>query len=466
MLENNNYFEKRIANETWKTYNSLEEKNVELLKRYKEAADEINKELYKAAEELKTSTPSLSQMYRNNRLKKLKSGIESIVNELSRHTEKQGLSNMEKGVRDVSKNISAALNYGFYETDKALTMRLANTKWRGEDFSSRLWKNTEKLEKNLNNIIFHGLHQGNTVVQMAIALDGAMHKGFNAANRLIRTETMHCLNNAALERYREAGIEQVEICAAQDERTCEICGTRHEKKYKLENCPAMPFHANCRCTVIPYIDMGEELQDSLDDGIIKTNGGLAGLMSLEYQRYGRNKQTLINSTYINSGEYRNKFDKITDNKDVSRVLYSKAKEMLNHRSGTLIEDMYWIDGDTGKVVLSALDEKTEGMITYTDNITRTIKERTNLITLHTHPNSMPPSIADFNSAYSHGYRTGLVICHDGTIYAYTSKEHVRAKMYDLYVQGFMETLRDEKEAQLKALEELKKSFDIDFWEVK
>lgn len=465
-MENNNYFEKRIANETWKTYNSLEEKNIELLKRYKEAADEINKELYKVAEELKTSTPSLSQMYRNNRLKKLKSGIESIVNELSQRTEKQGLSNMEKGVGDVSKNISAALNYDFYETDKALTMRLANSRWRGEDFSSRLWKNTEKLEKNLNSIIFHGLHQGNTVVQMAIALDGAMHKGFNAANRLIRTETMHCLNNAALERYREAGIEQVEICAAQDERTCEICGSKHEKRYKLENCPAMPFHANCRCTVIPYIDMEEELQDGSDDGIIKANGGLAGLMSLEYQRYGRNKQTLINSTYINSGEYRNKFDKITDNKDVSRVLYSKAKEMLNHRSGTLIEDMYWIDGDTGKVVASILNETIESGILYTAQVKNAIQGKNNIISLHTHPSSMPPSIEDINSAFSNGYMLGLAICHDGTVYAYTSQEHVRAKIYDLYVQGFMETLRNEKEAQLKALEKLKKSFKINFWEVK
>lgn len=34
-------------------------------------------------------------------------------------------------------------------------------------------------------------------------------------------------------------------------------------------------------------------------------------MSLEFQRYGRNKDTLINNTYIDSGEYRNKFNGIT-----------------------------------------------------------------------------------------------------------------------------------------------------------
>lgn len=65
-------------------------------------------------------------------------------------------------------------------------------------------------------------------------------------------------------------------------------------------------------------------------------------MNLEQQRYGRNKNTVINHTYIESGEYRRKFDKITDNKEIDRILYLKAKEMLNHRSGTLYEDLYLI----------------------------------------------------------------------------------------------------------------------------
>lgn len=56
-------------------------------------------------------------------------------------------------------------------------------------------------------------------------------------------------------------------------------------------------------------------------------------MPSEYQRYGRNKGTQINNTYINSGEYRKKFDGITDNSSINRLLYSKAKEMLKHRSG-------------------------------------------------------------------------------------------------------------------------------------
>ena len=59
----------------------------------------------------------------------------------------------------------------------------------------------------------------------------------------------------------------------------------------------------------------------------------------EAQRYGMNKETYLNSTYINSGVYKKKFDTISNSKKLSRVLYKIAKKMLVHRSGTKYEDM-------------------------------------------------------------------------------------------------------------------------------
>ena len=46
----------------------------------------------------------------------------------------------------------------------------------------------------------------------------------------------------------------MEIYTAKDERTCEVCGTRHEKKYKIDKRPILPFHPNCRCTYLPVIN--------------------------------------------------------------------------------------------------------------------------------------------------------------------------------------------------------------------
>ena len=48
----------------------------------------------------------------------------------------------------------------------------------------------------------------------------------------------------------------------------------------------------------------------------------------EGQRKGRNKATVINETYIESGEYRRKFDKITDSPELNRKLYQLAKQIL------------------------------------------------------------------------------------------------------------------------------------------
>lgn len=63
----------------------------------------------------------------------------------------------------------------------------------------------------------------------------------------------------------------------------------------------------------------------------------SGRMALEYQRYGRNKETLVNKSYINGGKYRRKFDVLTNNDDVNKALYDSAKTALKHRSGTLLE---------------------------------------------------------------------------------------------------------------------------------
>lgn len=189
-------------------------------------------------------------------------------------------------------------------------------------------------------------------------------------------------------------------------------------------------------------------------------------MSLEYQRYGRNKETLINNTYINSGEYRRKFDNITNDSEVSRALYSKAKEMLKHRSGTKIEDMCWIDGNTGKIVASIMNEQQEERIIYTEAVLKAISGNDNLIALHTHPSSMPPSVADFNSTFRNGYDISIVLCHDGKIFQYVSKEEINSRLYAQYIQRYIREGYAEYDAQLWALEKLKENYDIDFWEVK
>jgi hypothetical protein len=185
----------------------------------------------------------------------------------------------------------------------------------------------------------------------------------------------------------------------------------------------------------------------------------------EGQRYGRNKDTQIDSSYINSGEYRKKFDAISDNEKLNKKLYSIAKRMLEHRAGTLYEDMYWLEPDTAKVVAQEIDGMTEEQIDYSGKTIKMINHNPGLITIHSHPNSYPPSVVDFNSNYAHEYILGIICCHDGRIFIYNANEAIEEDLYTAYVKKYKLEGKSEFEAQWAALEAVRENTDINFKEV-
>lgn len=154
----------------------------------------------------------------------------------------------------------------------------------------------------------------------------------------------------------------------------------------------------------------------------------------EEQRYGRLKKTTINHTYINGGEYRKKFDTITESANLNRLLHRISKEMLIHRSGTLYEDMYWIDAEKEEILCCKTDETVPQQISHSDILDKKIAKCNSIIALHTHPYSLPPSADDFNCFLEYNYKLGLVICHDGTIYAYLSLRKIDLSLWEKYCE--------------------------------
>ena len=189
------------------------------------------------------------------------------------------------------------------------------------------------------------------------------------------------------------------------------------------------------------------------------------MRELEQQRKGRNKNTIIDYNYISSNRYRKKFDYISNDKKLNKLLYKIAKKMLLHRSGTECEDMYWIDLINGKIVCKITDSKYKQKILYTTTIKKMIKKSENLLTIHTHPDSFPPSIDDINSNYDHNYEIGIVICHDGRVYMYSAEERINVNYYKLTVEDYLKNGYNEDTAQIEALKELQKKFSIYFKEV-
>lgn len=185
----------------------------------------------------------------------------------------------------------------------------------------------------------------------------------------------------------------------------------------------------------------------------------------EETRPGRDKSTTINASYIASGEYRRKFDQITNNPDVNRLLYHLAKQMLQHRSGTHFEDMYWIDPKKCVVVAEELTSTVEGVVKYSEKLKRELFLYNGLITIHSHPNSFPPSIEDLNSNFSNSYRLGVIACHDGKVFVYNSEEEISRNYYGIKIASYKNSGYNEYEAQIMALTDCSKNFHINFREV-
>lgn len=278
--KNSEYWEKRIADKTtWRLYNTLEEKNRALLEMYQDATREINSAIYELGEKLsKDGQIKRSELYKYNHLKNLQAKMNSILKTLGGTIEEFASGNMEDAFKENYSDILKSLGKkGFDLPNKKLMEALLKKPWFGGNFSDRLWGNTEKLAQILNSELRQGLQQGKTTTEVAAKIAALMQSSFNSAHRLVRTETMHCLNQSSLEAYKAGGVQFVQFWAAMDERTCPSCGALHGKIYAIDKVPVLPLHAHCRCTYLPVTDpqmiekyLREEVVKSAKGGIINT----------------------------------------------------------------------------------------------------------------------------------------------------------------------------------------------------
>lgn len=264
--QNSEYWEDRIANETWKTYNDLEEKNIELLKMYEKSSRNIKNELLALAEKAeKEGSLGRTDQYRFNKLLGQQGEIYKECERLGEQIEKHSINGMKQGGKDVYKNIMQSLgNNDFAYPNKKTMEQMLRSPWHGSFFSERLWRDMGKLERNLNGVINDGIATGKTITEMAVQLSNVMQQSFNVTHRLVRSETINYLNRSAKLGYEKAGIKKVQWWAAEDERTCKICGSNHEKEYDINKAPILPCHPGCRCTWLPVIETSTPEIETVD----------------------------------------------------------------------------------------------------------------------------------------------------------------------------------------------------------
>lgn len=134
--------------------------------------------------------------------------------------------------------------------------QLINNIWcnDGKSWSDRIWNNINKLRQELNDGLMDCVITGKPTSVLKQNLMDKFGVSFNRADSIVRTEYAHIQTQAAQQRYKDAGVKEIEVWADYDERRCDICGKLHKKKFPVNSQMPVPAHPRCRCRIIPVIE--------------------------------------------------------------------------------------------------------------------------------------------------------------------------------------------------------------------
>lgn len=197
---------------------------------------------------------------RINRLEALKANIETKTalladrekRELKRLLEDVSGDTYYRSIYDTQ--IGTGLGFEFSALPKGAVNAIVNDRWKGANFSDRIWQNTSALANSAYGIVARGIMTGAGPQVMARQLADAMQSGMYSSMRLIRTETNRVHNAAEKAAYEEEGITEYRFLATLDGRTCDVCGALDGKTFPVseakEGINYPPLHPNDRCTTV------------------------------------------------------------------------------------------------------------------------------------------------------------------------------------------------------------------------
>lgn len=144
----------------------------------------------------------------------------------------------------------------FTRIDREGALKLINAIWcaDGQNFSQRIWKNTNNLINTLNEGLVNCVITGKKPSELKKVLRERFDVSHSQANNIVQTELSHIQNTAARQRYLDMGVKEFQVWASKDERRCDVCGKLHKKIYSIYEPVPVPVHPRCRCSIVPVIE--------------------------------------------------------------------------------------------------------------------------------------------------------------------------------------------------------------------
>lgn len=165
----------------------------------------------------------------------------------------------------------------------------------GSNFSNRIWKNKEKLVKELHTELSQSLIRGESPDKAIKHLTEKMEVSEKQVKRLVLTELAAIRSKSRLDSYKALDVEQYQIIAIIDSKTSELCQELNRKVFLLKDyevgITAPPFHVCCRSDIIPYY--GDD-KDNNKETTIKNNSTKKAISKdITYQEW---KETFVDGS--------------------------------------------------------------------------------------------------------------------------------------------------------------------------
>lgn len=132
------------------------------------------------------------------------------------------------------------------------------TPWSGKNYSTRIWDNSDKLSKTIQEVVVNNVHRGTSVEKLAKEVQERMNVSKNSAVRLVRTELNYVHNQATLDSLKSANMEYFQFIATIDKRTSSTCREHDNNIYPVADAEVgtnvPPLHPRCRSTIAGTLD--------------------------------------------------------------------------------------------------------------------------------------------------------------------------------------------------------------------
>lgn len=256
------YWQDRVA-DAQNAISNINIKRIEkqMVKYYREAAKKVIEDFEATYEKLLATAaegrePTPADLYKLDKYWKAQGQLRQ---ELRRLGEKQIVAltkAFELNFFDIYYSINIEGAEAFSTIDTQAVQQLINSVWvaDGKSWSQRVWENTELLAETLNEGLIHTVATGKKTTDLKKLLQEKFNVSYGRADALVRTEIAHIQTQAAEKRYKDYGVQEVEVWASPDERRCEVCGKLHQKRFPVGTQMPVPAHPRCRCCIIPVVE--------------------------------------------------------------------------------------------------------------------------------------------------------------------------------------------------------------------